>query len=127
MRTFPKIAKNYGPGKFEGQTELEAAVWEMSLDGGPDEEAGDVESIGWYGIVRFSPEERAELAQVNDEAGHPYFPGFGSEERRAPVGAILYEDSQGFAEVSFYYDEEQLAAYWKDVQKQDAEFHAEAE
>ena len=36
-----------GPGKFEGEPAITAILYAISLDGGADEIAGDVETIGY--------------------------------------------------------------------------------
>lgn len=43
--------RSYGPGKFD--TILDSYVYAVSLDGGTDDEAGDVSECGaWYGLMR---------------------------------------------------------------------------
>ncbi len=53
-------------------------IYEMTLDGGPDEEAGSTDSGCWYGLVRFTEDESKR---------------FGGDT------AIVTEDSQGFVDV----------------------------
>ena len=53
-------------------------IYEITLDGGPDEVAGSVDSGGWYGLVRFTGED---------------------SERFGGEAAIVTEDSQGFVDV----------------------------
>lgn len=94
--------REYGPGKFS--LEIDAAVYDASLEGGADEEIGDVETTGWYGILRgaidppadATPEEKAFLA--------------------AQAGAIISEDSQGFVSVEYYESETELEDAWSDIQ-----------
>jgi hypothetical protein len=100
----------YGPGKF--YTMLDAAVWEASLDGGPDEESGSVDELGWSGLVRApildaTCEQWAELTD---------------EERAfvaAHAGAILFEDSQGFVSVDYFETAAALDAAWAKVVAED--------
>ena len=42
------------PGKFEGcyDQDLAQALHNLSLEGGCDQEIGDVEGFGWYGLMR---------------------------------------------------------------------------
>jgi hypothetical protein len=102
----------YGPGKF--YTMLDAAVWEASLDGGPDEESGSVDELGWSGLVR---------APILDFIGHDeLWNGLTPEEQgfvAAHAGAILFEDSQGFVSVDYFETAAALDAAWAKVVAED--------
>lgn len=84
------------PGKFEGnESQLMAqAVYQASLDG-TDEELGDVDNFGWYGLVK----------------GKRY-------------SFILSEDSQGFVTVN-YGTHAEMKAQWDKIEKAYDEFYNE--
>lgn len=57
-----KIRENYqdrGPGKFEGEADYVAYFHDQYLDGGADEEFGDVIEFGaWAGMMEVSDDDR---------------------------------------------------------------------
>lgn len=59
----------------------------LTLDGCCDEETGDVESFGWYGLVMLDDGPIV----INWEGGS-----------QTVYGAIVHEDSQGFVDVTYY-------------------------
>jgi len=77
-------------GKFSDETC--EALYDLSLDGGPDEQCGDVSEIGeWYGLM------------VNtgiDGAEH----------------AILFENGQGFVDYTVYDTEERARGEFSRVE-----------
>lgn len=88
-------------GKFENKaTEL---LYEMSLDGGGDEECGDVERGGWFGLMR---------GPFNDGKGNE-IPGLGHY-----VGAILQQTNEGFVYSEFFTSKTKLDKTWKKVCKE---------
>ena len=59
--------RSYGPGKFS--TVLDSYVYELSLDGGPDEEAGSVDEGGWYGFMNVGEGFAEAVTEIADEHG----------------------------------------------------------
>lgn len=102
--------RSYGPGKFD--TILDSMVYDSSLDG-CDEELGDSETFGWYGLIRgqvVADETKAELT---------------TEERAlvfASVGAIVDSNSQGFVGVQYFESDAELEAAWAALEAEYAEF-----
>jgi hypothetical protein len=89
-------------GKFENKaTEI---IYEMSLDGGCDEEAGDVDHGGWFGKMR---------GPFNDEKGNE-IPGLGHYN----AGAILQITSDGFVYSEFFTSQAKLDKKWKKIEKE---------
>jgi hypothetical protein len=86
------LFRSYGPGKFNYYAD--SYVYELSLDGGGDEEIGDVETTGYYVLVK-GPFE------------HPQLKKF--------AGAILVEDNLGFVGVNFIRGKKKLASTWKHI------------
>lgn len=92
-------------GKFENKaTEI---IYEMSLDGGADEETGDVDHGSWFGKMR---------GPFNDEKGNE-IPGLGSY-----VGAILQIDGNGFTYSEFFHSQKKMDAKWKKIEKETASY-----
>jgi len=92
---YPDLSKDYGPGKFD--TYLGAYLWELSLDGGCDEETGDASTVGWYGLFRGNFEH----PQLFDVAG-----------------AILYTNNDGFVDARTFQDKASLEKAWMRVLKE---------
>lgn len=92
------------PGKFEGELQLCKALYELTLDGGADEEVGEAQYEGWYGLmidVRLSDliDTAMRIDVHEDRLREDYEEVHGHVEG---VNAILHENDQGFVECSFY-------------------------
>ena len=83
------LTESYGLGKF--CTFQDQYLWELTLDGGADEEEGEADVLGWAGLLN-GPFEHPQLADV--------------------VGAILFCDSQGFVTSTTYTDKAALKDAW---------------
>ena len=100
-----------GPGKFS--TELDALLYSASLDGGPDEQCGESDTGGWYGLMR-KPGQR--IGQACEES---YKRALTPDERRlliASPAAIIAEDSNGFVYVTWYETEAEAMSDWADLE-----------
>lgn len=80
-------------GKFS--SEADELVYQITLDGGCDQEVGDVQFGGWYGSVWFAPSDIPFLLALGVDSGY----------------AIAHEDSQGFWYVDYY----QHHGEWEDA------------
>lgn len=105
------MIRPYGPGKFH--TILDSYVWSVSLDGGCDDETGDVAEIGvWYGLMRNGStifrDHDPHLESLNDEE---------REKLTSCAGVIVFEDSNGFVGVTYYTTDEELDAAWQEVSR----------
>ena len=101
----------YGPGKFN--TMLDAYVYQVSLDGGCDEEESLGDGQGWYGIMR----NGRTIFRDHD----PMLETLNTDEQElltSSAGVILSEDSQGFVYVSYYEDKDKLERKWAEIQTQ---------
>lgn len=99
-------------GKFE--SEMDRAIWELSLDGGPDEEVGSSsEAPGtWAGIMR-------DGNAIADALKQELSPGALRELREiGSAGVILTEDTQGFVQVDYYEDEHDLERAWRALEEE---------
>ena len=108
----------YGPGKFTHV--IDRAIYGLTLDGGADEESGEVEGTGWRGLIRgrlsvgqaFEAIESAGMVDVTtDELAYL------TEE--ACGGFIVSEDSQGFVTTCRYLPDE-IENAWVGVLELDA-------
>lgn len=101
----------YGPGKFSMM--VDSVAYAVSLDG-CDDETGDVESGGWFGLLRgaiqvdppFADLTAQELS-ADDRAYLAQFPG----------GVIIEEDSSGFVSVCYYRTEAGLNGAWGELNR----------
>ena len=101
--------RRYGSGKFS--TILDSYVYSVSLDGGCDEEAGDVSEHGeWYGIMRngrtIFRDHDPMLETLNTSE---------QEKLTSSAGVILREDSNGFVNVDYYGTDESLETAWSQI------------
>lgn len=134
-----KGIRRYGPGKFD--TVVDSYVYGAIGDVAPDEEVGDSQDFGWYGMLRFKPGELLELVEEMLDGQGAYERQSGRTRDKGPsdeltdeeadlldysVGVIMTEDSQGFVHIDYYEDETELAADWKKLQAEAEEFYAEA-
>jgi len=100
----------YGPGKFD--TMLDAYVYDVSCESGPDAECGSVDEVGhWYGLMR-----RGSTIFRNHD---PNLEPLTDAERNYLVscaGAIIREDSNGFVDVTYYDTMAELDAAWAEIE-----------
>lgn len=118
--------RSYGPGKFD--TILDSYVYAVSLDGGADEEMGDVGGFGWYGMM--GNDEGVLASAVIAEAkraGEPLNKDETSFILSAKGGVIMTEDNQGFVGVAYFTSEKARRKRWKEIEEEYAEFEEEYE
>lgn len=89
------------PGKFEASSEIGEKLHEISLDG-CDEELGDVQDFGWYGLLIDSGCEDAKFA-------------------------IASEDSDGFVDFESFATEAKAREAWKKLVNKYDDFISEGE
>lgn len=106
-----------GPGRLEGEGRLGRYLDDMTAD----EEAGDVETIGHYRLVRFEGINAGRLDDYADHvgAGHDASAFVLSESEAAQLddneGAILSTDSNGFVSVQMFDTAKALNAAWDEI------------
>lgn len=102
----------YGPGKFS--TLLDAYVWAITLDGGPDKQCSWPDGGEWHGLLLDGPAiietckpdedtlNKAELAKLSNA-----------------FGMIISEGSEGFVIVEYYTADEasDLEKDWASIEK----------
>ncbi len=99
----------YGPGKFN--TILDSYVYQVSLDGGCDDEIGSVDEGGWFGMMRNGRtifRDHDPLLETLNEAEQ--------ELLTTSAGVIIEEDSQGFVYVTYYTADAELDVAWDALQ-----------
>lgn len=107
MNTIDGI-RPYGPGKFDLM--IDAYIWDLSLDGYCDEEAGSISETGiWYGRINAGIQDFADSDLLNQDE-RDYLRSF--------VGAIVSEDSHGFVHVEYYASAGALRAAWREVERE---------
>ena len=91
-------------GKYEGNADQDLAEYlhKLSLDG-CDEELGDVESFGWYGIL-------LQIAGIGKLKSY-----------------IIHEDSQGFFDYTTYDTKALALEAWENLESEYEDFEREAE
>ncbi len=108
---------NRGPGKFD--YDLDAAIYELSLEGGPDEEAGSAtEAPGlWVGLMTDGQGMAERISKHPDE-----FPDVTNDdieflENEGKAGAIITVNDQGFVGVTYYGKKSDLDHDWAEMVK----------
>jgi len=97
-----------GPGKFS--TNLDAYAYELTTDGGADEEASYGEGNGWYGLIWINPSTRKSIQKIAaddvalDEDDDEVLNGSGA--------VILFERSDGIVEADWFDDQDKAEKAW---------------
>jgi len=105
-------------------SELDELLYQASLDGGPDEEVGDAQDFGWYGLMRLKPDDSDYFIDLADEGGWDD-PEGAWDQLKGKAGAIIYEDSQGSVDVTYYATEDALNKAWDKILQEADEFYGE--
>ena len=108
-----KGIRSYGPGKFA--TVLDSYAYELTLDGGADEEESyPQEGSGWYGLVWVDPDTRRAVREIAEADMGPLTEE--EEELLADTSAVvLFERSDGIVEVDWFDDKEEAEEEWADI------------
>lgn len=109
------VIRPYGPGKFD--TILDSYVYAVTLDGGCDDEIGDCNGFGWFGLMR----NGRSIFRDHDPALESLNPAE-QEQLTSAAGVIVSEDSQGFVTVAYFDTEQALDARWRTLSRQAAQF-----
>lgn len=112
--------RSYGPGKFS--TILDSYVYSVSLDGNTEEEIGESDCGGWYGIMR----NGSTIFRDHD----PLLETLNEDEQKQLTecaGVIMREDSQGFVYVTYYDDKVRLERDWIQIELSHSEKEYEDE
>ena len=109
--------RSYGPGKFDSL--FDSWIYAVSLDGGPDEEVGNVYEIGeWYGFMSLdSQDAKQAVVDAAKEAGDAPLTEEEQEELNNTVAVIIFENSQGFVQVEDYFDMGEAHKDWNRISK----------
>lgn len=109
------------PGKYEGGLVIDEYLHRVSLNGS-DEELGESEDFGWYGLFKV---EKGDLAQDIAEVMEEDKEKLTKEEEsflRNVVGAIICENSQGFVDVTWFTNKRTRDEAWKKLEEDYEEF-----
>lgn len=112
--------RSYGPGKFDSM--VDSFLWSASMDGAFfDEELGESEGFGFYGLAVGGILEAAERAAKDDG---DELTAAERDELRGTAAVIMSEGSQGFVGVDYYKTEKAARDAWKQIE---AEYEAFSE
>jgi len=105
--------RSYGPGKFN--TILDGYAYDVTLDGGADEEASYDEGGGWYGLLRLNQATRDRVHQ----SAHYNEDDLTDEESDLlddSVAIIFFERSDGIVEVDWFDNAKQADTQWAKIE-----------
>jgi predicted nucleic acid-binding OB-fold protein len=120
--------RSYGPGKYDSI--VDSYVHALDSEGWGDEEIGDVQDFGWYGLMgpaeagfllepdavpRIAREEKDELTLEE------------RKELRDVIGVIIEENDQGFVGVTYFTSKTKLKKAWEKLAADAEEFYQEQE
>jgi hypothetical protein len=118
-----KGIRSYGLGKFIKI--IDQYIYEVTLDGGADEEAGYSEGSGWFGLVRLDDPTRKRARRIAVENDDELTPEEGDLLDES-VAVILFERSDGIVEADWYSDEAEANEVWAEIEE-DVEHDGEEE
>lgn len=104
------------PGKFS--TDLDSAIYSVSLDGGADEEVGSsTEAPGtWAGLVRGGTEIAQAIESEPDTHGSVDPDDLHRLRTEGAAGAIIYEHTDGSVDVVLFSEADTLAQAWSETE-----------
>ena len=102
MRRYPY------PGKYEGEIIAAPLLHGLALDGWCDDECGEVDAHGWFGLIR------GPINGFGNDAipADPDLTADELDELAEAVGPIVTEDAQGFVSGGVYTEPAHLEADW---------------
>jgi hypothetical protein len=106
------MIRSYGPGKFVKL--IDSYAYELTLDGGPDEEASYGEGNGWYGLLWLDPETRDAVAKVavdHDDEITPEEEDLLDDSK----AVIFFERSDGIVEADWFDDKKEAEEAWAEI------------
>jgi len=111
--------RSYGMGKFDSMVDSF-----LHADGNVDEETGESDGPGWYGLLVGDILETAERGaeMMNDTLTEGE-----REELKGTAAVILSEDSQGFVSSRYFDTAAEARKVWKQVEKEVAGFYEDEE
>jgi hypothetical protein len=105
--------RSYGPGKFH--TVIDNYAYELTLDGGADEEATyPQEGSGWFGLVRIDSGTRDAIRKIAEE-NKDELTDEEDDLLEDSVAVLLYERSDGLVEADWFDSEKDADEAWADV------------
>ncbi len=98
----------YGPGKFA--TVLDSYVYDVTLQGGCDDEVGSSDNGAWFGLMRNGSTifvDHDPLLESLNEAEQDLL--------SSSAGVIVREDSDGFVVVQYFTSRQELDRVWSEI------------
>jgi|SRR5208282_261927 len=105
-----------GPGKFS--TNLDAYAYELTTDGGADEEASYGEGNGWYGLIWIDADARKAIREI---AAGDVALDEDDEVLDGSGAVILFERSDGIVETHWYNSDRKAQSEWEAIEADTAE------
>jgi chaperonin cofactor prefoldin len=112
--------RGYGPGKFD--TIVDSYVYHVTLEG-VDSEVGDVQDMGWFGVMG-GKDLLAAVERAASEEGDKLTP----EEKelfKDDGGVIISEDGQGFVSVDYFNTKAELDQKWSEIEDEAETFYTD--
>ena len=108
-----KGIRSYGPGKFS--TILDSYAYEMTLDGGADEEASyPQEGSGWYGVVWLDGDARERISEIAVE-NKDELTKEEEDKLDESEAVIFFERSDGIVETDWFENKKEAEEHWADI------------
>lgn len=114
--------RSYGPGKFNDI--IDSYAYELTLDGGADEEASYGEGNGWYGFLAIDAATRKRIREIADE-NKDELTDDEEELIDDTVAIILFERSDGIVEADWFDDKKDADKRWDEIEADTAESEEE--
>ena len=105
--------RSYGPGKFH--TVVDSYAYDMTLDGGADEEASyPQEGSGWYGVLWLDADARERISEIAVENKDQLTK---EEEDLLDESAavIFFERSDGIVEADWFASKQEAEEEWANI------------
>ncbi len=118
LRRYPHL------GKFEGGYLIDQYIYEMAGEAG--HYIGDIETTGLATPMKFDPLLVSDVEEAIKKDGD-YLRKEEREFLLGMAGAIVIEDSQGFVDIDYFEDKNELQAAIKKLEKEYEEFYEEHE
>jgi hypothetical protein len=110
-----KGIRSYGPGKFIKL--VDSYAYEVTLDGGADEEASYPDGGGWYGLIELDKATRDRIREIANGSED----GLTAEEGELindSLAVIFFERSDGIVETIWYDDAVEADEAWAEIEEE---------
>jgi hypothetical protein len=113
--------RSYGPGKFYKL--IDSYAYEVTLDGGPDEETGSVDEGGWYGFLNLNSATKENIRAVAAEEDD-VLTEWEDDQLIESQAIIFHERTDGIVEADWFKSLKDAETQWAEIEE---EFNEEDE